>query len=190
MFPVEIFQTTLARLTSILQEHNIRYHLTGGLTGTAYGEPRMTQDIDVVIDPIATQEHLDAFIGSLSNSDFMFSEENARHAIARGDLFQLLDQQECLKLDIYPREMISGELDRSEMLEIFEGQLLPVVSRVDAATSKLIWISKGSHKSRRDLRAILRNCTPEQCLAVRRQAVAFGLQSLLAEVIEEPDEIQ
>jgi hypothetical protein len=76
------------------------------------------------------------------------------------------------------------------MLEILEGQLLPVVSRVDAATSKLIWISKGSHKSRRDLRAILRNCTPEQSLSVRRQAVAFELLSLLAEVMEEPDEIQ
>jgi hypothetical protein len=39
MFPIEIFQASLAKLTSILQEHNIRYHLTGGLTGTAYGEP-------------------------------------------------------------------------------------------------------------------------------------------------------
>ena len=190
MFPVEIFQMSLAKLTSILQEHDIRYHLTGGLTGTAYGEPRMTQDIDVVIDPMATQEHVDAFIGSLSSSDFMFSEENARHAIATGDLFQLLDQQECLKLDIYPREMIPGELERSEMLEIFAGQLLPVVSRVDAAASKLIWISKGSHKSRRDLRSILRNCTPEQRASVRQQSVAFQLLTLLEEVIEEPDEIQ
>jgi len=190
MFPVEIFQMSLAKLTSILKEHHIRFHLTGGLTGTAYGEPRMTQEIDVVIDPIASHKHIDELVVSLANSDFMYSEENVRHAIATGDLFQLLDQQECLKLDIYPREMIPGELDRSEMLEIFAGQELPVVSRVDAAASKLIWISKGSHKSLRDLRSIFRNCTPEQCVSVRQQAVAFQLLSLLEEVIEESDEIQ
>lgn len=190
MFPVEIFQRSLSKLTDILHEHHIRYHLTGGVTSAAYGEPRMTQDIDVVIDPIASQTHVDEFVVSLSNSQFMYRANDVRHAIATGNLFQLLDQQECLKLDIYPREMIPGELERSEMLEIFAGEELPVVSRVDAAASKLIWINKGSHKSRRDLRSIVRNCTPEQVSAVRQQAVAFHLLSLLEEVIEEPDEIQ
>jgi hypothetical protein len=150
----------------------------------------MTQAIDVVIDPMAIQERVDEFIDSLASSDFMFSEETARHAIATGDLFQLLDQQECPKLDIYPREMIPGELERSEMLEIFEGQELPVVSRVDAAASKLIWISKGSHKSRRDLRAIIRNCTQEQIALVPQHAVDFQLLQLLDDVLAEPDEIQ
>lgn len=49
MFPVEVFQKTLTKLTLILHRHEIRFHLTGGLTGTAYGEPRMTQDIDIVV---------------------------------------------------------------------------------------------------------------------------------------------
>ena len=69
-------------------------------------------------------------------------------------MFQLLDTEESLKLDIYAREMIPGELSRSEQLEIFAGVMLPVASRADVAASKLIWISKGSHKSRRDLRKL------------------------------------
>jgi hypothetical protein len=35
------------------------------------------------------------------------------------------------------------------------GLTLPVASRPDLVLSKLIWISKGSHKSRRDLRQIM-----------------------------------
>ena len=32
MFPVEIFQETLLRIVTILTRHEIRFHLTGGLT--------------------------------------------------------------------------------------------------------------------------------------------------------------
>jgi hypothetical protein len=77
-------------------------------------------------------------------------------------MFQLLDDVESLKLDIYPRELIEGELQRSVQLEVFEDLILPVVSRADAAESKLIWISKGSHKSRRDLRRIWESYIEEE----------------------------
>ncbi|MEX1026760.1 MAG: hypothetical protein WD049_01955 [Candidatus Paceibacterota bacterium] len=152
MFPVEIFQQTLSKLTTILQHHAIRFHLTGGLTGTVYGEPRMTQDIDVVVDPVQMTLVGESLLNSLEGSVFLFNPDVVRSAIRDGGMFQLLDQAEALKLDVYVREMIPGELSRSERVEVFEGQWLPVVSRVDAAISKLIWIGKGSHKSRRDLR--------------------------------------
>lgn len=77
----------------------------------------------------------------------MSSKQAMRRAVLPGELFQLLDERECLKLDIYPREMIPGELQRNERLEIFAGEEIPDVSFVDAAASKLIWISKGSHKA-------------------------------------------
>ena len=64
MFPVDVFQATLSKLVSILSLHEIRFHLTGGVTGAAYGEPRMTQDIDVVIDPVASNEKADVLIAS------------------------------------------------------------------------------------------------------------------------------
>ena len=41
MFPVDAFRDTLAKFTDILERHAIRFHLTGGLTGAAYGEPRI-----------------------------------------------------------------------------------------------------------------------------------------------------
>ena len=103
-----------------------------------------------MIDPEGARQSLAALLDSFSQTDFMYDAPSIRLAVQRGDMFQLLDRIESLKLDLYPREMIPGELDRSESLEIFEGEFLPVVSRVDAAVSKLIWIGKGSHKSRGD----------------------------------------
>ena len=52
-------------------------------------------------------------------------------------MFQLFDMSEALKIDVYPRELVPGELDRSTLLEVFEGMPLPVASRSDAAASKL-----------------------------------------------------
>jgi hypothetical protein len=189
MFPVDTFQQTLAKIVAIFRRHEIRFHLTGGLTGTAYGEPRMTQDIDLVIDPAQTSLVVDDLLQSLAESDFMFDEPSLREAVKDGGMFQLLDEREVLKLDIYPREMIEGELSRSELLEIFQGIMLPVVCRVDAAASKLVWISKGSHKSRRDLRAIHRRASEMQQTEIATLAEKLGLDRLLAEVLTEPDEI-
>ena len=54
------------------------------------------------------------------------------------------------------RAAYSSIMDKLKSAEVFEGERLPIASRADAAVSKLVWIDKGSHKSRRDLRQIFR----------------------------------
>ncbi len=102
MFPVEAFERTIAKFVAIVEDLGIRFHLTGGAISSAYGEPRLTQDIDIVIDPLATSRDVDELVKRLFASDFMFTESVVRTGIARADLFQLLDKTECLKLDVYP----------------------------------------------------------------------------------------
>lgn len=111
----------------ILRQHGIRFHLTGGVTGAAYGEPRMTQDIDIVIDPGQIKLKVDALVRSLGESDFLFDE---------------------------------------------------------------VWISKGSHKSRRDLRAIFRAGNDVDRQAIENWAETSGYETLLAEVLGESDELE
>ncbi len=189
MFPVAVFQQSVRKLTSILDRHKIRFHLTGGVTGTAYGEPRMTQDIDIVISPEDAKANLSDFIKSLRESDFMFAEPSLQKAIATAGMFQLLDGIESLKFDIYPRELVPGELQRSERIEVFPGELLPVVSRVDAALSKLIWVQKGSSKSRKDFRAIFRRVHSDQQTEITEGVGKLGLIDIMNEVLSERDEI-
>jgi hypothetical protein len=189
MYPAEIFRDTLSRLLEILTRHGVRFHLTGGITSVAYGEPRMTQDIDIVVDNPSLAASLDAFIAAATQAGFMLDPDTVRHAVAKKAMFQLFDMAEALKIDVYPREMIPGELDRSTALEVFEGVLIPVVSRPDAAASKLAWASKGSHKSRRDLRQIVRRMPQAERVELDRLAGLLGLGDLLTEILGEPDEI-
>lgn len=189
MFPIEAFQSTLAKATEIFRRLGIRFHLTGGVSSVLYGEPRMTQDIDIVVDNRLLTNQLESFLALLENSNFLFDRESLRRAVAQQGMFQLFDNEEALKLDIYPRELIAGELDRSCLMEVFAGVELPVVSRADAAAAKLVWISKGSHKSRRDLRQIYRTSFESDRQRIREHAQQLLLKPLLEEVLNEPDEI-
>jgi len=173
MFPVEAFQRTIDKFVQIASTIELTIHLTGGSISSAYGEPRLTQDIDIVVSPTIAKKRVDELIEELGTSDLWFTEPVVRKAIRENDLFQLLDKSECLKLDIYPRELIPGELARSQSLELFEGVFLPVVSRIDAALSKLIWIEKGSQRSRRDFRGLFRNCDSFQQDLIRTQATSM-----------------
>ena len=189
MLPAEGFQPTLSKVVDVLNRFGIRFHLTGGITSVAYGEPRMTQDVDLVLDRDRVLAIRDEFLSSLSDAGFLFSEQTAHRAIDCRQMFQLLDMDQVIKLDLYVRCLIPGELDRSVRTELFPGVALPIVARTDAALSKLIWIEHGSHRSRRDLRRILAGATPDELGIVQRTAGEMDLADLLDEVLAEHDEV-
>ena len=189
VFPVKAFQHTLKKLADILLQHAIPFHLTGGVTSIAYAEPRMTQDIDIVVSNEKLASNLESVIAAVEASDFLFDEKSFRVAVEAQKLFQLLDSVESLKLDIYPRELIPGELDRSEKIELFEGVFYPIACRTDTAVAKLLWIDQGSHKSRRDLRHLYQNGNQVEQEKIRRLSREFGKSKLLLEVLAESEEI-
>lgn len=189
MFPPDVFRRTLTRLAALLRRHGVRFHLTGGITSVAYGEPRMTQDIDVVVDNAALARAVEAFIVAVAEAGFLLDATAVRRAIVEKSMFQLFDMDEAIKVDVYPRELVPGELDRSATIEVLEGMPLPVASRADAAVSKLVWASKGSHKSRRDLRQIARQMTSVDRREVDRLATLLDLHGLLVEILAEPDDL-
>lgn len=133
MFPVEAFERTIGKFVAIAEAIELPFHLTGGSISSAYGEPRLTQDIDIVVSPEVAKNRIDDLVDQLASSDFLFTERVVRQSVRAGELFQLLDKSESLKLDIYPRDLIPGELQRSQTRELFDGVFLPVVSRCDAA---------------------------------------------------------
>ncbi len=57
------------------------------------------------------------------------------------------------------------------------------------ASAKLVWISKGSHKSRRDLRAIMRRISSADRELVIGFAQRNSLLDLLESVLAESDEL-
>ena len=128
MFPAEGFQETLLKLVAVLDRFRIRFHLTGGIASVVYGEPRMTQDLDLVLDPDQVLAVQDEFLSALPVAGFHLDESAARRAIEARQMFQLIDVEQVIKLDLYVRCLIPGELDRSVRDELFPGVELPIVA--------------------------------------------------------------
>lgn len=74
MFPVEAFSNTVGKFVAIAKSLELPFHLTGGSISSAYGEPRLTQDIDIVISPNAAKQRADDLVMQLVSSDFLFGE--------------------------------------------------------------------------------------------------------------------
>lgn len=86
MFPIESFKSSLLKFVDILRRVGIPFHLTGGITGAACGEPRLAQDIDIVIENDSSVTHLETLIAEL-----MLQSQNsfglAREATKAGETF-------------------------------------------------------------------------------------------------------
>lgn len=71
MFPIDSFKNSLLKFVEILNRLEIAFHLTSGFTGVAYGEPRLTQVIDIVAENSASLEKLEKLISKFRNSEFV-----------------------------------------------------------------------------------------------------------------------
>jgi Nucleotidyl transferase AbiEii toxin, Type IV TA system len=189
VFPLAEFRDCLERTASLLRACQVRFYLTGGAAAIAYGDPRTTQDVDLVVEVDALRDCLPQFLDLVKQDRFLFNENTIRQAIVSQRQFQLIDVASTMKLDIYPKELVPGGFERAIMIELMPGLSLPVASRPDLVISKLIWISKGSHKSRRDVRQIMLRASGPELEMVSDFADRMSLRSLLDEVLAEPDEI-
>ena len=189
MFPPEAFQSLLVEIGGLLTARGVRFAMTGGLVSAFYSEPRYTQDADLVVHREDLQPILDSLIDDFESAGYLLERAVIRQAVENGRQFQLFHTRELLKIDFYPRELVPGELDRAVPAEIFPGVMLPIITSRDLVGCKLVWISKGSHKARRDVRQLMRRFTSEERLLAEALAEELGHQSLLAEVLAESDEI-
>jgi hypothetical protein len=92
VFPVEAFSNTVGKFVKIAHSLELPFHLTGGSISSAYGEPRLTQDIDIVISPDVAKQRADDLVKQLVSSDFLFGETTVRQAIASGDAVSITRQ--------------------------------------------------------------------------------------------------
>lgn len=87
-----------------------------------------------------------------------------------------------IKVDFHIGEAIPGELTRSRVIEVAPGLQVRMVSKEDAILSKLLWIKKGSHKSRNDVTMMLRAPPPVDVVYIEKQADALNVADLWQEI--------
>jgi len=165
-------QSDLLRFAvGVIEGLGLRYYVTGSMASMRYGEARLTNDIDIVIElPITRATELCA---RFPIDDFYVSEDAARDAVMRGGQFNVIHPESGLKLDlIVSRPEFPGHarLDRAQSLPIEGGGNAWFTSPEDSIVSKLEFFQLGeSDKHLRDVASILK---------IRGDQLDFGYISL------------
>jgi len=84
-----------------LDRAEIAYMITGSMATNFYTLPRMTRDIDIVVE--LTEEHLGRFI-SLFEADFYLEPETVHAATRNKSMFNLIQNQHVVKIDFIVRK--------------------------------------------------------------------------------------
>ncbi|MCI0498823.1 MAG: nucleotidyltransferase family protein [Planctomycetales bacterium] len=131
----------LRQIIRAFEQANIPYMISGSMGSSFHGQPRATNDADIVIDP--TQKQLLAFI-ELLGPDCYVSKEAALQAIENRSMFNVIDTRSGGKADLITRKQrpYSQQEFARRIHANFLGIETYVLSPEDSILSKLEW-SKG-----------------------------------------------
>lgn len=143
--------------TKRLEKLGISYMLTGSLAMAFYAIPRMTADIDLVVELNSSQTDL---VIKNFEPDYYIPHGSMRSAISRNTMFNMLHEKTLVKVDCVLRkkeEFQTNAFNRRRKID-FAGFDLWIISQEDLILSKLIWARKtNSEMQLRDVTNLLRS---------------------------------
>lgn len=147
----------LREIKALLDAAEIPHMVVGSFASTVHGEPRTTQDLDLVIDPSTSA--LDRFLAALDLDAFYVDPDTARDALRRRSMFNIIDMRSAWKVDLmirkdrpFSREELSRRADQDIL-----GVMVPTASPEDTIIAKLEWAKQGaSERQLRDVVGVLR----------------------------------
>lgn len=150
----------LSRLAGVLDAADVPYMLAGSFASSYHGEPRSTQDVDLVIHTDAGgTERLVQFFPS---DDYYVDLGAALDAQVFKRQFNVIDMSTGWKADLIFRKSRAfsvGEFERRVEVDML-GTTLWIATPEDVAISKLEWsaLSGGSERQLRDVIGVLKSC--------------------------------
>lgn len=135
----------LRQIVEACNANGIPHMIAGSFASTFHSDPRMTRDIDIVIDPSATA--LAAFVQHFDSSRFYVSD--AQSALTRRDMFNIIDTETGWSADLIIRKeraFSERELQRRQAVTL-SGVETYVASVEDTILAKLDW-AKDSESTR------------------------------------------
>lgn len=115
MIPNELTPTQLLNIfAKFFESQEIHYRVVGSMASMAYGEPRMTIDVDIVAELHA--DHVPAIIAAFLAPEYYVSESAARDAIRRASQFNVIHIPSGLKVDvIVPKKSDHSDCEQSRV---------------------------------------------------------------------------
>ena len=125
-----------------LDAAGIAYMLSGSMALSYYARPRLTRDIDVVVEVRATDVER---LASLFQADFYCDPDMIREAVQHEGMFNVIHNASIIKVDFIVRKHSPyrhAEFQRRRAVEI-DGDRLWIVAPEDLVLSKLVWAKEG-----------------------------------------------
>jgi hypothetical protein len=171
----------LERIVEALTRLEIPYLVTGSVGAMAYGEPRLTNDIDIVA--AVEQRHVGGLLAAFPAPEFYVSERMILDAIRHRSQFNIIHPASGLKVDIIVRK--DNPFDKSRFSRV--RRIMPAESySANFAAPEDIIIMKmqyyregGSEKHLRDIAGILKISPDEVDIAyVTEWSARLGLTEI------------
>ena len=173
---------------NVLEMLDIPYMVVGGFAAILYGEPRLTLDVDIVVD--MKWHHVTPFTQAFPIPNYYVSEENIRDSLERNYPFNVILPTTGAKVDLVPlpRDPFTlAAFQRRQRLEydVF-GNTAIFITPEDIILAKLAAFREtGSDKHLRDARGVLITQWGELDLAtIRRGTRTAGTLDQFADLFE------
>jgi len=156
--------------------------VTGSVAASFYAEPRMTRDVDLVVE-LGT--HDAARIVEMFGAEFLCDSDRIREAISRRSMFNLIHTAAVVKIDVIVRKDTAyrAEEFRRRRVATIDGADMWVVSPEDLILSKLDWARDSRFEVQlRDVRNVIAAQPLLDWAYVSSWADRLGVRALLDEV--------
>jgi len=154
MSQLELLKKTL----TALETHNVEYMLVGSFVSSLYGEPRSTQDIDMIVS--IDKKQISNLVKYFPPPKYYLDEEQIQLAVRHEKMFNLLDTEEGDKIDFYIQKKEPYEIEKMQrkIKKPFLGMEVFFLSPEDLILSKLVWSKKSgySEKQFHDVKGVIR----------------------------------
>jgi hypothetical protein len=148
----------LRHVCELLDRLGVAYMVTGSQATIAYGEPRFTNDIDIVAD--LSPATLGQFCDGFSEDDFYLSRAAAKDAVDQHGMFNVIHPRSGLKIDViipaavpYDRQRLA----RAQRVKVAEDYEALFTTAEDIILKKLDWHRQGGgDRHLRDIAGILK----------------------------------
>ena len=180
----ELFEF-LVLIAERLDRAHIPYMLSGSVALSMYAQPRMTRDVDFVIDIEEAQvdEFIDLFAG-----DCYIDRESVLEAVRARGMFNIIHEAWIIKADFVVRKdqpYRKTEFDRRRTVSI-GGKAFSVVTAEDLLLSKLLWaMTSRSDLQLGDVRNLILSERGLDWAYIERWAQKLGVVDVLNEVRSE-----